>query len=469
MKSYDIAVIGAGAGGLVVASVAAQLGLDVALLEREQQLGGDCLHYGCVPSKSLLRTAQVAHTARHARHYGIDVAGAVSADMQQVNAYIQRAVSEIQQHDSHERFSELGCDIFNGLAHFIDAHHIRAGSNDLHARRIVIATGSSALIPALVGLDTVDYLTNEDMFSLDSLPQHLLVLGGGPVGVEMAQAYARLGSRVTLIEQAQRILPRFDPDISRLLQGQLVADGIDVVQATVDRVRQSDGVKTVVLEDQREYSGDQVLLAFGRRPVVSALQLEKAGVEYDASGIRVNSRMQTSRRHIFACGDVTGEMPFTHVAEQQAGVIIANAVFRIPRRMDYRVVPAVVYTEPECAQAGISTHAAEQDAAMKVVSFDMQQLDRAITDNTTPGLLKLVVKKGRLVGAQLVGHHAGEIIHELALAIQQKMKLSKITNLIHAYPSYSQLNRRAAAQYYRDSLFSPLMKKLAKFLSRRLP
>jgi pyruvate/2-oxoglutarate dehydrogenase complex dihydrolipoamide dehydrogenase (E3) component len=234
-------------------------------------------------------------------------------------------------------------------------------------------------------------------------------------------------------------------------------------------VQQQGDVRTVVLEDGREFSGDQLLIAIGRRPVVNELCLEKAGVEFSEKGIVVNARMQTSRRHIFACGDVTGLMPFTHVAEQQAGVVIANAIFRIPKRMSYRVIPAVVYTEPECAQVGMSLDEAEQHASVSVIQFDMRQLDRAITDNSTQGFLKLVVRKGRIAGAHAVGHHAGEIIHELALAIQESMKLSKITTLVHAYPSYSQLNRRIASQYYRDSLFSPFSKKLVQLLSRYLP
>jgi pyruvate/2-oxoglutarate dehydrogenase complex dihydrolipoamide dehydrogenase (E3) component len=468
MQNYDIAVIGGGAGGLVVASVAAQLGLSVALIEKEKQLGGDCLHYGCVPSKSLLRCAHVAHMTRHAGDYGTNV-GNASTDMQQVNAYINRAVQNIQRHDSHERFREIGCDIYTGGARFLSAHSLQVDDTELHAKRFVIATGSCAWVPDMEGIQSVSYLTNEDMFSLETLPENLLILGAGPVGVEMAQAYARLGSRVSLVEQAQRILPRFDRDISQLLKQQLLADGVDIVHGAVERVQQQGDVRTIVLNDGSELSGDQLLVATGRRPAIDGLSLEKAGVEFGENGIKVNSRMQTSRRHIYACGDVTGLMPFTHVAEQQAGVVIANAVFRIPKRMSYRVIPAVVYTEPECAQVGMDMEQAERDASTRVIQFDMRQLDRAITDNTTRGLLKLVVRKGRIAGAHAIGHHAGELIHELALAIQENMKLSKITALAHAYPSYSQLNRRAASEYYRDSLFSPFAKKLVKLLSRWLP
>jgi len=468
MQNYDVAIIGGGAGGLVVASEAAQLGLDVALVEKEKQLGGDCLHFGCVPSKALLRSAQVAYSARHASDYGIHT-GNVNTDLQQVNACIKNAVTTIQHHDSHERFREIGCDIYTAGAHFINPERIQAGDTELGAKRIVIATGSTAWIPDIEGIRSVNFLTNEDMFSLDTLPEQLLILGAGPVGVEMAQAYARLGSDVTLIEQAERILPRFCRDSSRILKQQFLLDGINIVHGTVARVQQQLSRPVIELGDGRKFNGDQLLVAVGRRPVMDQLGLDKAGVAFNESGIRVNSRMQTSKRHIYACGDVTGMMPFTHVAEQQAGVIIANAFFRIPKRMDYRVIPAVVYTEPECVQVGMSMEEAEQDAAVSIISFDMKQLDRAITDKTTTGVLKLIVNSGRLVGAHAIGHHAGEIIHELALAIQENMKLSKITALVHAYPGYSQINRRAASQYYRDSLFSPKTKRLVQILSRWLP
>jgi pyruvate/2-oxoglutarate dehydrogenase complex dihydrolipoamide dehydrogenase (E3) component len=468
MQKYDIAVIGGGAGGLVVASVAAQLGLNVVLVEKEQQLGGDCLHYGCVPSKALLRASRVAHIVRQASGYGIDT-GDAEVDMQQVNHFIHDAVTTIQHHDSHERFRELGCDIFTGDASFVSANSIQVDNVTLSAKRFVIATGSSAWIPEIEGMQSVGYLTNEDMFSLEGLPESLLILGAGPVGVEMAQAYARLGSHVTLIEQAERILPRFDQDISHALKQQFTLEEINIVHGTVTRVLQEGDVRKVVLDDGRKFSGDQMLVAIGRRPVVNTLGLDQAGVDFSENGIKVNSRMQTTRRHIYACGDVTGLMPFTHVAEQQAGVIIANALFRIPKHMDYRVIPAVVYTEPECAQVGMTIQQAEQDSSTRVIQFDMQQLDRAIADHSTRGFLKLVVRKGRLAGAHAIGSHAGEFIHELALAIQENMKLSKITTLVHAYPSYSQINRRAASQYYRDSLFSASTKKLVQLLSRWLP
>jgi len=469
MSKRDLVVIGGGAGGLVVASVAAQLGLDVVLIEKEPQLGGDCLHYGCVPSKALLKAAHVAHTLRGAADYGYALE-IPQTDMAAINASVQKAVSTIQVNDSHERFESLGCEVLTGKAHFIDASTVKVNDQTIRAKRFVIATGSSAWIPEIKGLDAVDFVTNEDIFGLDKLPEHLLILGAGAVGVEMAQAFARFGSRVTLIEQAQRILPRSDPEISETMMQVFADEGIELaVNKTVVAVESDNEGIRVIMQDGPAVSGDKLLVAIGRRPVVDAMGLENAGVEYSRRGISVNAKMQTSNRHIYACGDVTGLMPFTHVAEQQAGVVIANMIFKIPKRMDYRVIPSVVYTEPECAEVGISVAESQHDKNIEIVRFEMSELDRAIAENATTGFARLMVKKGRLVGAQIVGPHAGDVIHELVLAIQEKMKLSKITGLVHAYPSYAQVNRRVASVYFRDKLFSKGTKRLVGFLNRYLP
>lgn len=469
MRKRDLVVIGGGAGGLVVASVAAQLGLDVVLIEKEPQLGGDCLHYGCVPSKALLKAAHVAHTLRHAKDYGY-LLDMPQTDMAAINASVQKAVSTIQVHDSHERFESFGCEVLTGKAHFIDATTVKVGDHTISAKRFVIATGSSAWVPEIKGLEDVDFVTNEEIFQLDKLPEHLVVLGGGAVGVEMAQAFSRFGSKVTVVEQAERILPRSDPEISKTLSQVFESEGIELITSKAVVAVGSNGPEiNVTMEDGSTLSGDKLLMAIGRRPVVDAIGLEKAGVEYSQKGISVNARMQTSNRRIYACGDVTGLMPFTHVAEQQAGVIIANLIFKVPKRMDYRVIPSVIYTEPECAEVGASAAEAQNDKNIEIVRFDMSELDRAIAEHATTGFAKLVVKKGRLIGAQIIGPHAGDVIHELVLAIQDKMKLSKITGLVHAYPSYAQVNRRVASAYFRDKLFSKGTKRLVGFLNRWLP
>ena len=469
MIKRDLVIIGGGAGGLVVASVAAQLGLDVVLIEKEAQLGGDCLHYGCVPSKALLKAAKVAHTLRKAADYGYQF-DVPQTDMTAINASVQKAVSTIQVHDSHQRFESFGCEVLTGKAHFIDSSTVKIGERTISAKHFVIATGSSPWIPDIDGLNTVDYITNEDVFKLDKLPESLVILGGGPVGVEMAQAFARLGSRVTIVEQAARLLPRSDTEVSETIMQVFVDEGIEIVNnKTVVAVESSDHQIKAVMQDGSQVCGDKILVAIGRRPVVDSIGLENAGVEYTKQGITVNTRMRTTNRRIYACGDVTGLMPFTHVAEQQAGVIIANLVFKLPKRMDYRVIPSVVYTEPECAQVGVFPVDVLNDKSVKVVRFDMTELDRAVAEHATTGFAKLVVKNGRLIGAHIIGPHAGDVIHELVLAIQHKMKLSKITSLVHAYPSYAQVNRRAASQYFRNKLFSNGTKRFVRLLNRWLP
>jgi pyruvate/2-oxoglutarate dehydrogenase complex dihydrolipoamide dehydrogenase (E3) component len=460
----DLVVIGGGAGGLVVASVAAQLGLDVVLINKEEAMGGDCLHYGCVPSKALIKSASVAHIMAHADRWGLPPVR-TDVDMQEINQAVKKAIDTIQPHDSRERFESLGCEVITGKASFVSPSEISVAGKTITAKKTVIATGSYAWIPPVAGLDQVDYLTNEDMFSLAFLPQRLTILGGGPVGVEMAQAYARLGSEVTIIELAARLLPRGDEELSDILAQTLLAEGVRLeLAAEVERVSQLDGLKKVELKDGNSIEADALLVAVGRRPCVESLNLSSANVDCDARGIKVDRKMRTSNKHIYACGDVTGEMPLTHVAELQAGIIIANMMFKLPKKIGYDVVPAVVYTEPEVAQVGLSVEQCEANKHGEVHRFEVAELDRAVTDNAGSGVAKILTVKGKVVGAHIIAPHAGELIHELALAVQQKMHISKITSLVHAYPSYSQLNKRVAGQYYKDRLFSRVTKKIVRLL-----
>lgn len=466
MSKRDLVVIGGGAGGLVVASVAAQLGLDVVLINKEEAMGGDCLHYGCVPSKALLKSASVAHTLANAERWGLTSVDA-KVDIQAVNQAIKTAIDTIQVHDSRERFEALGCEVVTGEAHFTSPSQVEVDDRKIDAKRFVVATGSSVWLPPIKGLADIDYLTNEDMFSLPVLPESLIILGGGPIGVEMAQAYSRLGSKVTVIELAPRLLPRMDEDLSNILAETLASENVSVLlNSEVAEVIQSDGSKQVKLKDGATLQADALLVAIGRRPLVEPLKLERANIDFDASGIKVNRKMQTSNKNIYACGDVTGEMLLTHVAELQAGAVIANMIFKLPKKINYDVIPSVVYTSPEVAQVGISV---EQCNALKhgeVYQFEISELDRAVTDNEKTGVAKILTNKGVIVGAHIIAPHAGELIHELALAVQEKMKVSKLTSLVHAYPSYSQLNKRLAGQYYKDRLFSPFTRKMVAVLNR---
>ena len=469
-EKRDLVVIGGGAGGLVVASVAAQLGLDVVLINKEEAMGGDCLHYGCVPSKTLLKSASVAHIVSHAEQWGI-AATAPVIEMDKINTVIKKAVDTIQVHDSRERFESLGCEVIAGEAHFTSASQIEVNGKTIDAKRFVIATGSSVWIPPIKGVASTKYLTNEDMFSLPRLPKSLIVLGGGPVGVEMAQAYSRLGTKVTIVELASRILSGADKQASSILTDVLASEGITIklnseVVEVSERISEQNTIKQVALKDGSTLEAEELLLAIGRRAVVDSLALDKANIVYDARGIKVNRKMQTSNKNIYACGDVTGEMQLTHVAELQAGIVLANMIFKFPKKINYDVIPSVVYTDPEVAQVGASVEQCKKMSHGEVHQFDVSKLDRAITDGNGIGVATILTNKGRIIGAHIMAPHAGELIHELALAIQEKMKVSKLTSLVHAYPSYSQLNKRLAGQYYNDRLFSRWTKKAVAFLWR---
>ena len=475
-KVRDLVVIGGGAGGLVVASVAAQLGLEVTLVNKEEAMGGDCLHYGCVPSKALLKSASVAHTIREAHRWGLNSAEP-EIDMQAVNKAIKKAIDTIQVHDSRERFEALGCEVLTGEARFTSPTQVEVVGRKITAKRFVIATGSYAWIPPIEGLQQVGFLTNEDMFSLPALPKSMIILGGGPIGVEMAQAYARLGTKVTIVELAPRLLFRMDAEASDILADVLIGEGVSIVlnnevvkvaeleDPELEDPRQGN-IKQVTLKDGSTLQAETLLVAIGRRPAVESLDLEKANIDVDNRGIKVDRKMLTSNNKVYACGDVTGVMPLTHVAELQAGVVIANLIFKMPKKISYDVVPAVVYTDPEVAQVGISVEQCGKLKAGEIHRFEISQLDRAVTDNNKAGVAKILTDKGRIVGAHIIAPHAGEMIHELALAVQEKMKVSKITSLVHAYPSYSQLNKRLAGQYYKDRLFSPFTKKMVGLLNR---
>ncbi|MFV9616540.1 MAG: dihydrolipoyl dehydrogenase family protein, partial [Gammaproteobacteria bacterium] len=422
----------------------------------------------CVPSKALIKSASIAHNLSHADRWGLTPVK-FQTDMLAVNQTIKNAIDSIQVHDSRERFEALGCEVVIGEATFTGPSQIEVAGRKIEAKRFVVATGSSAFIPPIKGLQQANFFTNEDMYSLPALPESMIVLGGGPIGVEMAQAYCRLGTRVSIVELAPRLLPRMDENASAILADVLTSEGISIyLNSEVVEVTEQAGVKQLSLKDGVMLQAEALLVAIGRRPVLDSLNLEKAGVSFSAAGIKVNRKMQTSNKRIYACGDVTGEMPLTHVAELQAGVVIANMIFKMPKKINYDVVPSVVYTEPEVAQVGLTIEQCERLKKSEVHQFDVSQLDRAITDNNKTGVAKILTNRGRITGAFIIAPHAGELIHELALAVQENMKVSKLSSLVHAYPSYSQLNKRLAGQYYKERLFNPFTKKVVAFLNRYL-
>ena len=469
MPGYDLVVVGGGAGGLVVASVASQLGLQVCLIEKENQLGGDCLHYGCVPSKTLIHTAKVAQQIRRAGDVGLP-ASEPRVDMAAVNARIREVVEHIQQHDDPQRFRNYGCEVLFGAARFIDSHTVEVNGERIRGKRFVIATGSRPFVPPIPGLEQAGYLTNIDMFSLPELPARLIVLGGGPIGLEMAQAFQRLGSQVTVIEKQQQLLPQEDSEVAAALQDGLQAEGINILTSVAaEKVSIENNVRSVSCSDGGVIQAEQLLVAVGRSANVDELGLDAAGVSYTSKGITVDRRMRTSQKHIYACGDVCGPYPFTHMAEYQAGIIISNAIFRFPKKADYRVVPWVTYTDPELARVGLTEQQAkDKGVSPQVLRFDFRDIDRALTEGEATGFSKLVTHKGRVLGASILGPHAGELIHEIVLAMQTGAKIADISAAIHAYPTLAQIHRRAVNTAYAPKLFSKTTRTLVKWINRVL-
>jgi pyruvate/2-oxoglutarate dehydrogenase complex dihydrolipoamide dehydrogenase (E3) component len=466
----DLVVIGGGPGGLVVASVASQLGLKVTLVEKSDRLGGDCLHSGCVPSKTLIRTARVAHLMRTASRYGLpDCEPAV--DMGAVMDRVSSVIADIQVHDDPERFRGYGCDVVFGAARFTGPDEIQVGDELIRGRRFVIATGSRPVIPPIPGLDEAGYETSDTLFHRRDLPRHLAVIGGGPIGLELAQAFARLGSRVSIVEQADQLLPAADADIAGCLAKVLAAEGLALHTGTqVTAARRDGDSRQLQLGDGNTIECDRILVATGRQPVLHNLGLDVAGVGFQRGGITVDRRLRTTERHIFAIGDVCGPYPFTHMAEYQAGVVLANVLFRLPRKADYRVVPVVTYTDPEVAQVGLTENKARaQGIDCSVTTFPMADIDRARTDAATPGFLKILTSRGRICGAGLVGAHAGELIHELALAIQLRTKAKAITELVHAYPTYAQIHRRTVNARYAKLFYSRKTRIMVRLIKRLWP
>jgi len=466
----DLVVIGGGPGGLVVASVAAQAGLKVTLVEKADRLGGDCLHTGCVPSKALIHAARTAHMARTGAREGL-LSTMPGIDFEQAIAQVEQAIETIQAYDDPERFRGYGCDVRFGKARFVNPDSITVNDEIIRGRRFVIATGSRPALPPIPLLEQAGFETSDSIFKRRDRPGHLTVIGGGPIGVELAQAFARLGSKVSIIEMADRLLPTHDPQVSAALQQVLENEGVQIIAgAMVAGIHREGDIRQLRLSDDTIVETDRILVATGRRPVLHGLGLEEAGVEFSQQGIRVDRRLRTSQKHIYAVGDVCGPYPFTHMAEYQAGIALANIVFRLPRKTDYRVVPQVIYTDPEVASVGLTeTEAVAQGLRYQVAQFPLAELDRAITDRATAGFARILLRRGRILGASLVGPHAGELVHELALAMRVRAKAREVSELVHAYPTFAQIHRRTINSNYAHLLRSKRVRTLVWMLHRLLP
>jgi pyruvate/2-oxoglutarate dehydrogenase complex dihydrolipoamide dehydrogenase (E3) component len=463
----DLCVIGAGAGGLAVAAGAVQMGASIVLVERGA-MGGDCLNVGCVPSKSLIAAARLAHQWQGSAAFGIGYS-APAVDFAAVADHVANVISHLEPHDSVERFEGLGVTVLQDEARFVDPQTVRAGGSDIRARRFVIAAGSSPAIPPIPGLDKVPYFTNETIFANRDKLSHLVVIGGGAVGVELAQAHRRLGAAVTIID-AQPLLSHDDPELVAMLAECLAAEGISLrPSARIAAVEAEDGGIAVALESGEHVAGSHLLVAAGRLPNTAALNLAAAGITATRHGITVDARLRTSNRRVYAIGDIAGGPQFTHAALYHAGIIIRNTLFHLPARIDYRALPRVTFCDPELAAVGMS-EATARDAhgdKIRVLRWSFADNDRAQTERDTTGMVKVMTTaKGRILGAAILGAGAGDQITTWALAISRRLKIGAIANLIMPYPTRGEAGKRAAGSFYTPSLFSPRTRRLVRLLAR---
>ncbi|PVA06472.1 dihydrolipoyl dehydrogenase family protein [Thalassorhabdomicrobium marinisediminis] len=466
----DICIIGAGSGGLSVAAGAAQMGADVVLLEGHK-MGGDCLNYGCVPSKSLIAAGKRAHAMAHTGDLGIapvdpDVDFAAAKD------HVDRVIATIAPVDSQERFESLGVKVIRAFGTFISPTEVQAGDTVIEARRFVVASGSSPLVPPIDGIDGVTVHTNETIFDLRERPEHLIIIGGGPIGMEMAQAHVRLGCKVTVIEGSTP-LNKDDPDLTAVVLAQLKSEGIEILeQAEAERIS-GEGDRITVHTAKGDVTGSHLLMAVGRRVNVGDLALDKANVKWSKQGVEVGRDLRSvSNRRVYAVGDAAGGLQFTHVAGYHAGVVIRSILFGLPSKQRTDHIPWVTYTDPELAQVGLTEAQARETHGdkLEVVRFHYDENDRAIAEGKTTGFIKVMVVRGKPVGASIVGAMAGELIGMWAMAIANEMKMSAIANTVLPYPTVSEINKRAAGAYFSPRLFeSSLVKRVVGFVQRVIP
>ncbi|MGJ8629102.1 MAG: dihydrolipoyl dehydrogenase family protein [Sulfitobacter sp.] len=466
----DILVIGAGSGGLSVAAGAAQMGADVVLLEGHK-MGGDCLNYGCVPSKALIATGKAAYGQQNSEQYGVANAPG-ETDYAAAKDHVADVIAQIAPVDSQERFEGFGITVIREFGHFISETEVQAGETVITARRIVIATGSSPLVPPIPGLEKVPYETNETLFDLREKPEHVLIIGGGPIGMEMAQAHIRMGSKVTVIE-GDKALGKDDPEMAAVVLDTLRDEGIVIEEdALAAEIRGEKGAIEVEAKDGRIFKGSHLLMAVGRKANTDKLDLEKAGIEPTRGGIKVDASLRTTNRKVYAIGDVAGGLQFTHVAGYHAGVIIRSMLFGLPSNAKTSHIPWATYTDPELSQVGLTEAQAldAHGARLEVVRFHYSHNDRAIAERKTKGFIKVMVVKGRPIGASIVGYQAGELINLWALALANNMKMSQIAAMVAPYPTIGEINKRAAGAYFSPRLFeSDLVKRVVGFVQRFIP
>ncbi len=466
----DVLIIGAGSGGLSVAAGAVQMGAKVVMLEGHK-MGGDCLNYGCVPSKALLSAAKHAHAMETGGPYGVTPV-TPTVDYAAAKDHVHKVIATIEPHDSQERFEGLGVHVIREYGSFISENEVQAGDTVIKARRIVIATGSSPFVPPIPGIDDVTYYTNENIFDLREKPDHLLVIGGGPIGMEMAQAHIRLGSKVTVIE-GMKAMGKDDPEAAAVVLDKLRAEGVEIVEdAMAEKISQKG--KTITVETSNgTFKGSHVLMAVGRKVNIEKLDLDKGGVAFDRA-VKVNDGLRSiSNKHVYAIGDAAGGLQFTHVAGYHASVIIRSMLFGLPSKARTDHIPWVTYTDPELAQIGPTEAEAIKmhgKGSITTIRFDYSGNDRAIAQGKTDGFIKVMVMGGKPIGVTIVGDQAGELIGVWALAIANKLKMSAVAGMVAPYPTLGEVNKRAAGAYFGPKLFeNPTVKKVVGLVQKYLP
>jgi pyruvate/2-oxoglutarate dehydrogenase complex dihydrolipoamide dehydrogenase (E3) component len=467
---FDIGVIGGGAAGLTVTAGAAQAGAKTLLVEKEKELGGDCLHYGCVPSKTLIKTAHVYHLMKNSKEFGLPGVELPPVDYREVAKRIQSVISTIQEHDSEERFCKLGAKVEFGRATFVDEHSIRLNGETISAKNWVLATGSSPGIPPIDGLDRTPYITNKEIWSLDHLPKSLVILGAGPIAIEMAQAFGRLGSKVTVVQRSNQILSTEDKDMADTVMEVLQSEGVTFyLGSAVLGVRDLGNEREVTIQNgantTSKIRGEKILVAMGREANVTGLGLEGLGIDFTGKGIQVDNRLRTKQKHIYAAGDVTGQYQFTHAAGYEGGVVFTNAIFHLPRKVDYTFLPWCTYTDPELASIGMNEKAAEAAGIEYAVwTEEFKGNDRSLAEGERVGKIKMILDgKEKPIGVQILGPQAGELLNEWVAVLNGKMKLSTLASAVHPYPTLGEINKRVAGNFFSPKIFSERVKKGLKF------
>lgn len=472
---YNLVVIGAGTAGLISAAAAAGLGAKVALIEK-RLLGGDCLNYGCVPSKSIIRSSRVYAEAMDASRFGVMVPPGICVNFSEVMQRMRRIRAEISAHDSAKRFRDLGIDVFLGEAHFLDANTIQVAGKELRFKKAVITTGASPVVPPLEGLAESGFLTNETIFNLTELPKRFGIIGAGPIGCEMAQAFTRFGSKVTLLDMAPQILGREDQEAAKILQAKFEREGIQILLNTkLIRITCTQDGKVIHYEKDgtaQTVAVDEILMGVGRAPNVDGLNLDLVGIKYDKKkGVEVNDHLQTTLPHVYAAGDICLAPKFTHTAEASAKIVIQNALFGGKKKFSDLIIPWCTYTDPEVAHVGMyEKEAQDKGIAVETLTHSLKDVDRAVTDSEEEGFIKIHIKKGtdQILGATVVAKHAGEMISEVTLAINTKAGLKTISNVIHPYPTQAE-GIKAVANAYNRTRLKPWMKSiLSKWFEWRL-